>query len=81
MQRYYGEKSEYPESIDLPKDTTEWTSVNWCTFWYNYSVLSDNNWVKNQKFILSTCLESKWNAIKAQNDWWPDNTLFEVWKF
>lgn len=41
---------------ELPKDDKAWKDINWCTFWYTYTVF-DVDWINNGWFELLTCLE------------------------
>ena len=64
----------------IPKDSLDWEVINWCEFWYKYVVWTDNNWIKNQIFRLSTCFEDEWNIkSRAKNDWWIYDNKYEIW--
>jgi len=87
IELYYMDNWKYPTTIKnnelikpyiykIPQDPLKnflWT--NWCKFWYIYQVW-DKNWIKNQVYKLSACLE---NTDKTKNDWWTDNNKFEIW--
>ncbi len=92
IEQYYQDDSEYPSVKDfnkikvyipqIPKDPLWNVEINWCKFGFIYEVWPDSNWIKNQIYKLSTCLEDNWNIIwKANNtmDWWSDNNRIEVW--
>jgi len=76
LEQSYQDNREYPTAenfkekvslyiLKIPKDTLEWKEINWCKFWYRYNVWPDENWIENQKYKLSTCLE--------------DGDLFQIW--
>ena len=87
IEQYYSDYSEYPEEIkwneklaeylwNIPKDPLGAVEINWCKFWYYYEVWEDKNWIKNQAYKLSSCLENNdrtnnWN--KFEITWWEIN--------
>ncbi len=84
IEQYYADFWEYPESIKgnkeveqyfyrTPKDPLGAVEINNCKFGYYYEVWEGKNWIKNQVYKLSTCLEN----TKRTN-----NKKFEVfsWK-
>ena len=88
---YYVNIWKYPQNLSnivgsyipkIPVDPLDWQTIDWCKFWYEYSVRdsidSDNKIVNNWTYTLSTCFESKDNEYKAMNDWWKDPLRYEV---
>jgi hypothetical protein len=86
IEQAYQNENEYPSVKEFSEKTQEflpripsdplWNiEMNWCKFGYLYEVW-DNNWIKNNSFRLSTCLESKTDRTK--NDGWKDNNKLEL---
>lgn len=80
VELYYSDYSVYPDADNLysyikpylsiePKDSLEWEIINWCEFGYKYEVFDDDNWITNQEYILSTCLEKKKNGTYKYEVW------------
>ena len=80
VELYYSDYSVYPDADNLysyikpylsiePKDSLEWEIINWCEFGYKYEVFDAGNWIKNQEYILSTCLEKKKNGTYKYEVW------------
>ncbi len=73
IEQYYQDNAEYPTLYNfdeiktfianIPEDPLKNVEINWCKFGYNYAVWDDNNWVKNQVYVLSSCMES-WEVLK-----------------
>ncbi len=88
IEQYYMDNGEYPTTIKnnkwilayiskIPQDPLKnFLWINSCKFGYIYQVWNDKNWIKNQIYKLSACLE---NTTKAKFDWWTDKNRFEIW--
>lgn len=81
---YYPNYDEFKDRLSIylysiPQDMLDWEVISNCEFGYKYAVWPDDNWIENQRFRLSTCLEDKWNIeSRAKNDWWIYGNRFEV---
>jgi hypothetical protein len=51
----------------IPKDPSWNIEIDWCKFGYYYEIW-DNNWISNQAYKLSSCLEN-WEKISL---WYKD---------
>ena len=60
----------------VPEDPNDWEVINWCTFGYNYEVFDDQDWNKNSKYKLSSCLES--SSVKKTHWKWD---VYETWNY
>jgi len=86
VEQYYQDNWEYPKKITkdsiwiyiskIPKDPLWNVEINSCKFGYIYEVWEDKNWIPNQNYKLSACLE---NTKKAEIDGWTDNKRIEFW--
>ena len=88
-EQYYMDSWEYPtkETFNnlfprylskVPKDPLEKSHVWSCKLWYIYEVWDSKEWVANQTYKLSTCLE--WDDSKVKNDEWSDDKRYEIWR-
>jgi len=71
LEQYYQETLEYPTTIKwnkdlevyfgkvLPTETLWNVEINGCKYGYYYEVWKDKNWIENQVFRLSSCMETK----------------------
>jgi hypothetical protein len=69
--------SEYLYGVSIPQDPLWNVEINGCKFGYIYEVW-EMNWVPNQIYKLSSCLESE-SSGRAKNDWWTDEQKYEKW--
>jgi hypothetical protein len=69
--------SEYLYGDTMPPDPLGNVEINGCKFGYMYEVW-DLNWVPNQVYKLSSCLESESNG-RAKNDGGTDDKKYETW--
>lgn len=93
IEQYYQNNVVYPNNLSeiinyiggsIPIDPLEWKTINWCKFWYQYSVKTDINWLENWAYKISTCLEDKKHIdLRAKYDWWTDPLRYEksFWYF
>jgi prepilin-type N-terminal cleavage/methylation domain-containing protein len=50
------------------------------TLWYTYNVWTDDNWIEQSKYEVSTAFEANWNITsKAKKDAWNDKNRLEIW--
>lgn len=74
IEQSYQDESEYPSINDfnekvsifmasIPKDPLWNVEINWCKFGYKYAVWDDKNWISNQVYVVSACMES-WEELK-----------------
>ncbi len=89
IEQSYQDEQEYPSKENfekllssylwkIPKDPSWNIEINWCKFWYTYEVWDDKNWIKNQKYRISSCVENSDN-YQARTDKWIDNKKIELW--
>ncbi len=85
----YNDEWQFPSSLNsetlsylpmIPEDPKKWETINWCTFWYTYEVF-EKNWLQNNWYRLSTCLESEVNSNRLTSDRGIYDNKFEVWSF
>ncbi len=87
IEMYYQDVAEYPDIQNfneiktyipyIPEDPLKNVEINGCKFGYIYEVWPDENWISNQVYKLSTCLEE--DTFKIKNDWGTDNDRLEIW--
>lgn len=88
VEQYYQDNYIYPNKLseiksyledNIPIDPLEWKTINWCKFWYQYSVKTDINWIENWAYKISTCLEkTSTTDLWTKDDWWADSWKYEV---